>query len=286
MYSRILVATGGSPWSNAALRYAIALGAHTGAELRILTVLTEPQTSGAVDRPESAGPLRASIEAAGHELLSQAAAHATRARVVHTTRATWGNIAAAILHTAAEDACDLIVMGARQDPGGLRHTLGSIVNPVAAQAPQPILVVKQSTPLAAPFGRRLLVAAGGSTWSMAAVEHAVGLVQHLRLELRIVHVERDVPRSGEASSASTGAQILTRATEQATAHGITAAGTLASGDVVEAILSTASTQQCSTIVLGSRGVRGWPRPRLGALVNAVACRTPLPVLIVKHFVSV
>ena len=42
MYKRVLVATGGSPWSDAAVSYAIAWTACTGAELRIfLTVMTE-----------------------------------------------------------------------------------------------------------------------------------------------------------------------------------------------------------------------------------------------------
>ena len=45
MYKRILVATGGSPWSYTAVTYAIALAAYTGAELRTLTVLTSAVTS-------------------------------------------------------------------------------------------------------------------------------------------------------------------------------------------------------------------------------------------------
>ena len=39
MYTRILIATGGSPWSDAAAAYAIALAAQMGAELCMLTAL-------------------------------------------------------------------------------------------------------------------------------------------------------------------------------------------------------------------------------------------------------
>ena len=42
MYQRILVATGGSPWSDAAVAYAIRLAACMGAEVVILTVLNIP----------------------------------------------------------------------------------------------------------------------------------------------------------------------------------------------------------------------------------------------------
>jgi nucleotide-binding universal stress UspA family protein len=49
MYANVLVATGGSPWSEAAVDYAIAIAARTGAKLRILTVLPDPE--GAFRKP-------------------------------------------------------------------------------------------------------------------------------------------------------------------------------------------------------------------------------------------
>lgn len=42
MYQRILVATGGSPWSDAAVTYATEIAAKTSADLHILTVLMNP----------------------------------------------------------------------------------------------------------------------------------------------------------------------------------------------------------------------------------------------------
>jgi nucleotide-binding universal stress UspA family protein len=50
MYKRILVATGGSPWSDAAVAYAIRLAAGTDAEVCILSVLTIPVS---YDTPEA-----------------------------------------------------------------------------------------------------------------------------------------------------------------------------------------------------------------------------------------
>jgi nucleotide-binding universal stress UspA family protein len=46
MYKRILVATGGSPWSDAAVAYAIRLAASIGAEVVLVTVLTLPVSYG------------------------------------------------------------------------------------------------------------------------------------------------------------------------------------------------------------------------------------------------
>ena len=285
MYQRILVTTGGSPWSHAAVTYAIALAARTDAELRILTVVTSEADTGRADRPVSAEPALASMEQKGEELLIHAAAHATRARVVYTTHAARGSIPAMIRQAALDEECDLIIMGARLAAGAHRPTLGSIVNAVAAQTPQPVLVVKATSELAEPFGHRLLVATGGSAWSEAAVDHAARLAEAFQLRLDVLHVAAESSGQRAGGSAAGGNQLLAKATERAAARGITAEGRLASGDIPETILSEAASASCSAMVFGTRGVTGWSRPRLGAIVNAVAPRTPMPVLIVKHFVA-
>ena len=65
MYKRVLVATGGSPWSDAALAYAIAWAAYTGAELRILTVLASPVAYTMPDVMSSSEFLMESVERQG-----------------------------------------------------------------------------------------------------------------------------------------------------------------------------------------------------------------------------
>jgi nucleotide-binding universal stress UspA family protein len=58
MWRRILVATGGSPWSNAAVAYATALAVDTGAEVCLLTVLSAPTTFDTFDGDFAAWPAR------------------------------------------------------------------------------------------------------------------------------------------------------------------------------------------------------------------------------------
>ena len=62
MYKRVLVATGGSPWSDAAVSYAIAWAVCTGAELRILSVLASPVAYTMPDVMSSSELLMESIE--------------------------------------------------------------------------------------------------------------------------------------------------------------------------------------------------------------------------------
>jgi nucleotide-binding universal stress UspA family protein len=116
MYQRILVATGGSLWSDAALTYAIALAAHTGAELRVLTVLASLGMYATPDGMDEAALVVDIVERDGQALLADA---------------------------AVEERADLIVLGSRGVSGRKRLMLGSISNAVATKALQPVLIVKR-----------------------------------------------------------------------------------------------------------------------------------------------
>jgi nucleotide-binding universal stress UspA family protein len=290
MYTRILVATGGSPWSDAAVASAIALAAHTGAELRILTVLVVHAAYAMPDMMASSELVMESIERQGQELLEQAAAHATHAGVAHTTLCKWGNVPETILQTAEEEQCDLITLGSRMLTGRKRLRLGSISSVVSSKARQPVLVVKRPpTPtLNAYFWRRLLVAASGSPWSDVALDYALQLARAQQLEVCLLHVapksRRHADDPGVATAEDKG--MLSLAEARAAAASVTYEARLAYGDVTDAILETAQSRQCDVIVMGSRGLTGWKRLMLGSVSNAVAVKAALPVLIVKRFLPV
>ena len=206
MYKRMLVATGGSLWSDAAVAYAIRLAAGTGAEVCILSVLTIPVSYEIPEAGMEFDMLIDSVEQEGKERLLKAATYATRAGVASITLLTWGNIPATILQTADAEACDLIILGSRGLTGWKRLMLGSISNAVAAKASQPVLVVKQhpSGAPCAPIWRRILVTTGDSAWSDAAVEHAVRLAHAEQLEVCFLHVARNEDHRGTRPRCSQG----------------------------------------------------------------------------------
>jgi nucleotide-binding universal stress UspA family protein len=284
MYKRILVATGGSPWSDAAVTYAIALAALVGAELRLLTVLSVAGTYAMPDVMATSELLMESVEQQGQELLGHAARRAAEAGVPHAALLKWGNVAEMILQTTSEEDCDLIVLGSRGLSGFKRLMLGSISNAVAAKAQRPLLVIKQThqPPLDTPLWSRLLVATGGSPWSDAAVDHALSLAQAQHLEVRLLCVEAKRSRLFSPLTAE-GKNVLALAEARAAAAGVSYEAQLAYGDVASAVLDTATQQQCDLIVLGSRGLTGFKRLMLGSISNAVAVTSPLPVIIVKRF---
>ena len=69
MYTRILIATGGSPWSDAAAAYAIALAAHLGADLCILAVLNVSGVYAMPDVMATSELFMESVEQQGQEML-------------------------------------------------------------------------------------------------------------------------------------------------------------------------------------------------------------------------
>lgn len=284
MYTRLLVATGGSPWSEAAVQYAIALALHLRAELRILTVLNMAGVYAMPDAMTSSELLMESIEQQGQELLAQAIAQASDAGLSAMAILKWGSIAETILHTAAEERCDLIVLGSRGLSGLKRLMLGSISNAVAAKASCPVLIIK-SPPPATLAWQRLLVATGGSPWSNAAVEHALALAQAQHMAVCLLYVEARRPRRAErgAPPPSDGHNVLALAEAHAAAAHVSHTTQLAYGEVAPTILHTATAEHCDLIVLGSRGLTGFKRLMLGDTSNAVAATAPTPVLIVKRF---
>lgn len=283
MYRKVLVAIGGSPWSDAALSYAISLAAAAGADLRILTVLASPVAYTMPDVMSSSELLMESIERQGQDLVGQAADKAEAAEVPFSAAAKWGSVPETILQTAQEEQCDLIILGSRVITGWKRLMIGRTLNAVTARCEQPLLVVKHApaVELGQPTWRRLLVATGGSPWSDMAVNHALQLAQESGLEICILSV--DVNRGAASDENSPAKDILANAEARAAASGVAYEAHLAYGDITEAILETAGSRQCDAIVMGSRGMTGLKRLMIGGISNAVAAKSHLPVMIVKRF---
>lgn len=283
MYRNVLVAIGGSPWSDAALSYAIALAVPTGADLTILTVLASPVAYTMPDVMASSELLMESIERQGQDLIGQASAKAEAAEVPHNAVAKWGSVPETILQTAQEEQCDLIILGSRVITGWKRLMIGRTLNAVTARCEQPLLVIKHAPvlELGQPTWRRLLVATGGSPWSDMAVDHALQLARQSGLEVCILSV--DASRAAAADDNSPAKGILANAEARAAASGVSYEAHLAHGDITEAILETANAHACDAIVMGSRGMTGLKRLMIGGISNAVAAKSHLPVMIVKRF---
>ncbi len=285
MWKRILVATGGSPWSDAAVSYAMELAARNDADVCLLTVLNLPAATATCDGGMYiADEVLTHIEMEGKARLSKSATHAVYAGVAYTTVIKWGSVSSAILETAEEESCDLIVLGTRTLSGWKRLQVGNVANAVTAKASQPVLLVKQAPRASAdtPLWHRILVATGGSAWSNVALDYALALAKSQQLDVCGLYVADQRSRRRGGADAK-DEYVMAEAKAKAATLGVHFEAVLASGDVTTTILSTAIDKQCDAVVLGSRGLTGWKRLMVGSTANAVAAKTPLPVLIAKRF---
>ena len=141
MFHKILVATGGSPWSTNAVETAIRLATHLHVELIIVHILEDDPQYQPEEINTSDPMLRAQSEETGRAIVAQAAQRAAQAQVPYQTVCTWGSIPEQIVQTVRQTQCDLIVMGTRHLIGEKRLMTGRICNTVLATAPCPVLVV-------------------------------------------------------------------------------------------------------------------------------------------------
>jgi len=133
-WRRVLVATGGSPWSDAAVDHALELAR---AQQLVVCLLYVEQR-----RPRRTDSL-SGLTSDGKNVLALAEARAVAAGVSYEANFAQGDVTTMILDTATKQQCDVIVLGSRGLTGFKRLMLGSISNAVAATAPLPVLIVKR-----------------------------------------------------------------------------------------------------------------------------------------------
>lgn len=139
MFSKILLATDGSPSATEAARYASQLAKLTGAQVLVLhayprvpAFLGEPNLSQMIhqnlaEADKTVAPVVEELAAAGIDVSAELLE---------------GPPAEAILAVAENGACDLIVMGTRGYGQLAGVLLGSVSHKVLANAAAPVLVVR------------------------------------------------------------------------------------------------------------------------------------------------
>ncbi len=137
MMSKILVGTGGSEWSEAAVEYAAQYAADYDAELIILHVVDTVIYPASEER-----------RAKGDAILARAEGLAVPYGIKVSSRREEGPIADIIAEVAKEADADFIVLGAKGEPGVKERLVGHITSQVLAIAPCPVMVVRQQETLA------------------------------------------------------------------------------------------------------------------------------------------
>lgn len=218
-----------------------------------------------------------------------------------------------VLLTAAESGGDatLLAVGSVGMSGARRFMLGNVPNKISHSARTDLLIVKTDPPrFEGPYSR-IMVGTDGSATAMSAVDRAADLASALGAKLLIV-CAYDPPSDAElecmaASAGSISAQwnadrslrdvpdefrwriagaaqaqdVLERSEEHAAKHGVDAEVRTVKGPAPEVLISIAEEEDFELIVVGSVGMTGAQRFKLGNVPHRVSHHAPTDLLILR-----
>ena len=144
MYKKILVPTDGSDCAGRGLEHAIKLAQACGASLRLLTVIDLTTVAADWAGGEAWQKLLDAQRAYSTSVVEDAQKRARHAGVAcesETIELPAGRVADAIVSTASDRGCDLIVMGSHGRRGVTRVLLGSDTELALRSSRVPVLVV-------------------------------------------------------------------------------------------------------------------------------------------------
>jgi len=217
-----------------------------------------------------------------------------------------------LLEAAESSDATLLVVGSVGMSGARRFMLGNVPNKVSHSARTDLLIVKTDPPRreAGPYSK-ILVGTDGSVTAMSAVDRAADLAAALEAELLIVcafeppsdaELERMAASSGSISAqwdadrslrdvpdefrwriagAAQAQDVLERSEEHAAKHGVDAEVRTVKGPAPETLISIAEEEDFELIVVGSVGMTGAQRFKLGNVPPRISHHAPTDLLILR-----
>ncbi len=225
---------------------------------------------------------------------------------------TRGNPVDVLLEAAESGEPTLLVVGSVGMSGARRFMLGNVPNKVSHSTRTDLLIVKTDPPRGE-VGRysKIMVGTDGSPTAMSAVDRSADLAVALGAKLLIV-CAYDPPSDAElerisASSGSISAQwdadrslrgvpdefrwrisgaaqaqdVLERSEEHAAKHGVDAEVRTVKGPAPEVLISIAEEEDFELIVVGSVGMTGAERFKLGNVPHRISHHAPTDLLILR-----
>ena len=164
----------------------------------------------------------------------------------------------------AEIHADLVALGIKSSGPLAAAVTGSTTEWLLHHPPSPLAIIKRSEPV-----RRVLVCVDGSSHANRALQTFASLP--LAAGCTVVVLTVDDGRA-KTSAADEAADTLQGRVSEVTA-------VTSSGRPTQAILNGAGDAQADLIVLGTRGLTGWKRLRLGSTASAVVRSTSCDTLV-------
>lgn len=279
-YRKILVAFDGSASAKSALAVAAGIAGRDKSWIKVLAVV--PEYQGDLELI-GVSNIKETIEGPGLKLLAEAKQVAEGHGIHVFTNLEQGEPYERIVRVAADENCDLIVMGR----SGLTHLeralMGGVTARVIGHTDRNVLIVPEGGELA---WSRILVATDGSENSAAAVRHAFTLAREQRTQLDAVSVvatdEEMIALAPEhiVHLAEQARGYLQEVADLAAAAGVAVTTHVREGEPHEQITTLASEIGASLVVMGTHGRKGLSRLLMGSVTERTIGYAPCPVLII------
>ena len=293
MFKNILVPLDGSPAAAAALPYARALAARTGAHLILVRAAHSQRALG------DAGDQQRVIAEAEDYLTVRARQLAKQGFEVETGVPFGGSAAKWILEEIDLRHADMVVMATHDRIGPDRWVHGSVAEVVVGHSAVPVLLVlpTHGAQLAERLASErpvLVVPLDGSELAEGALplasEFAATLGGHIVL-LGVVPAPADlVAAQGGVmtyvgddyeSSHAEAQNYLNRIASQLTADGLSVAVSVRTGNPAQQIAATAGEHIAAVVVMASHGRTGIVRTILGSVAGQTLHHSPCPVMLIR-----
>jgi nucleotide-binding universal stress UspA family protein len=143
MYDRILIPTDGSECADSAVEHALDIAAQYDAELHVLSIVDSRDVSHSAPAisPEQ---VQQTLRDRAESVVESVADRAEAAGVTVVTAVEPGIPDDVVVEYAADEDCDLIVMGTHGRTGLERYLLGSVTERTVRRSSVPVLTVRGS----------------------------------------------------------------------------------------------------------------------------------------------
>jgi len=262
---RILVASDGSPDSEAVFSAIMPFVRADAPQVSVLYVVEDPD--------ESFMPPARLAKACGALRSANVNAHLELRQ---------GLPAEEILRAAQERKTDLIAMSTHGRGGAVRLIAGSVAEEVLRKAEVPLLLTRPNIPVHA--WKRIVVALDGSERSESILPDAVTLARKLGAAVEVVRVAAPVIAGGAGETAivlppEDPMPYLKGIVKRLEADGVKAGAVALEGRASEALLGHLNGSGGALLCMATHGRSGLARILLGSVAEEVVRKTPCPVLL-------
>jgi len=288
---KILVATDFSSTADSAEKLAFQLARLLGAELHLIhvrVILEDPLM--AEEHQLEIERLMSSADEATKEAFDRTRG-GDREITVETHLVRSVSAAEAIVETASELECDLVVMGTHGRRGIKHLLLGSVAENVLRSVDIPVLTVRPGIEVGTLGPKRILVAYDFSDRSATAVRVAGDWATVFDAEITILHVVEPVVYPEFYAINVVSDDVMTRLRDRATEALDDAAekilgdrpvnASVLIGRATDTIIAEARPENFDLVVMGTRGLTGLEQLVLGSVAEGVLRRCPVPLLTVS-----